>query len=284
MSMLNLLMNNASLLAEGKLASLWFDQLLLAADDKLMKSVVYGMADREHWNQDTIKEILKIQVSSTKIIPNVKFVDDDMIEDSHYKMATQLLKENYADELASPDFYAGAMHEVIMGGAGIASSVKYWMLLNAKENCTFLPMDCERKLLQQMFHDEKNIGYSNFSNIISSVIPDISEYSWDEIIELRNHPYWKQFRNKISDLSDEYLDKDTACEIFNEVICKDLVEMAKNLRPQIGKSLVKGMICNIPLPIPINPVSVICTGHDIAREIDFKRKYGWLYFYLDNKK
>lgn len=284
MSMLNLLMNNANFAAEGKFASLWFDQLLLSADDELIESVIHDVADREHWNQDTIKEILKIHVSSTKVIPNVKFIDDDIIEDSNYKMTTQILKEHYATELASPDFYAGAMHEVIMGGAGITSSVKYWMLLNAKENCTFLPMDLERKMLQHMFYDEKNIGYSNFSNIISGVIPDISEYSWDEIIELRNHPYWEQFRNKISELSDEYLDKDTACEIFNEIICKDLIEMAKNLRPQIGKSLVKGMICNIPLPIPINPVSVICTGHDIAKEIDFKKKYGWLYFYLDNKK
>ena len=73
-------------------------------------------------------------------------------------------------------------------------------------------------------------------------------------------------------------------EKFFKKYRKDLIEMAQHFRPQVTKNIVKGVVSNIPLPIPINPVSVVCTGYDIMKEIDFDKKYGWIYFYLDNKK
>ena len=58
--------------------------------------------------------------------------------------------------------------------------------------------------------------------------------------------------------------------------------MAQCFRPQVTKNVVKGVASNIPLPIPVNPVSIVCTGRDILKEINFEKKYGWLYFYIDN--
>lgn len=283
MSMQNLMMNNANFETEGKLATLWFDELLLPADDSLIRSVINDVAQKEKWSKDTLNEVLKIQVTSTKLVPRTLF-SEDIVNDSKFEASVQIYKEHYRKELASSDTYAGAMHEITWASAGTTDSVKYWMLLNAKERCTFLPMTFERQLLQKIFVKEGNAQFSNFSNIISSFIPDITEYSWDEIIDLRCHPYWVKFRAKLSELSDENLDPQIAREIFNEVLCKDMTEMVQNMKPQIGRSIIKGTICNIPLPIPINPISVICTGRDILKEIDFKKKYGWLFFYFDNKK
>ena len=116
------------------------------------------------------------------------------------------------------------------------------------------------------------------------MIPDISEYSWDEIIEIRHHKYWTQFRKKLTELSESVQDKKLRQDILEEIVQKDLVEMVQYFRPHVAKNIVKGIVSNIPLPIPINPVSVVCTGHDIVQEIDFNKKYGWMYFYLDNKK
>lgn len=284
MSMLNLMQNNANFNSEGKLASLWFDQLILGADEKLFKKVIYDVSESEHWKDDTIKEFLKIQVSSQDILPDIMFLDESNLQDNECEASTEVLKEYYAKELELPESYVGAMHEVMMGGVGLASSVRYWILLNAKENCTFLPMDYERMVLHKLFCYNEDSKFGNFSNIISNMIPDVSEYSWDEIIELRQHTYWQQFRNKISDLNSENMDKKTLSELFNEIMFKDLAEMAQNMRPQIKKNVIKGIVSNIPLPIPINPVSVICTGKDIVKEIDFNKRYGWIYFYLDNKK
>lgn len=85
-------------------------------------------------------------------------------------------------------------------------------------------------------------------------------------------------------MSNEIEDQKLSQEIFEEIVKKDLIEMAQHFRPNVSSNIVKGVVSNIPLPIPVNPISILCTGADIKKEIDFDKKYGWIYFYLDNKK
>lgn len=284
MSYNNLVINNANFSLEGKLATLWFDNLLLGIGKELVEKVMEDVAEKEHWSVATFKEMKKIQISSECLLPSVSFMDESIIEEDYFKVATDILENKYAKELSNPVTYGGAMHEISWGGFGVANSVKYWKLLNAKENCTFLPMDLEQQMLGKVFGSTMDMKYDSFSDIIIAIIPDISEYSWDEIIEIRHHSYWTQFRKKLTELSESIGDKKLGQDILEEVIKKDLIEMVQHFRPQVTKNIVKGVVSNIPLPIPINPVSVVCTGYDIMKEIDFDKKYGWIYFYLDNKK
>ena len=280
----NLEINNASFSVEGKLATLWFDNLLLGTTKELVEKVIEDVGEREHWSNDTLKEMKKIQISSELLLPSVKFMDESIIEDDYFESAVSIMRNNYEKELSDPKIYTDAMNEVLWGGFGIANAVKYWTLLNAKENCTFLPMDKEEQILKKLFENVPDSNYNNFNNVITAMIPDISEYSWDEIIEIRHHKYWTQFRKKLTELSESVQDKKLRQYILEEIVQKDLVEMVQYFRPHVAKNIVKGIVSNIPLPIPINPVSVVCTGHDIVQEIDFNKKYGWMYFYLDNKK
>ena len=280
----NLEINNASFSVEGKLATLWFDNLLLGTTKELVEKVIEDVGEREHWSNDTLKEMKKIQISSELLLPSVKFMDESIIEDDYFESAVSIMRNNYEKELSDPKIYTDAMNEVLWGGFGIANAVKYWTLLNAKENCTFLPMDKEEQILKKLFENVPDSNYNNFNNVITAMIPDISEYSWDEIIEIRHHKYWTQFRKKLTELSESVQDKRLRQDILEEIVQKDLVEMVQYFRPHVAKNIVKGIVSNIPLPIPINPVSVVCTGHDIVQEIDFNKKYGWMYFYLDNKK
>lgn len=282
MSYNNLTTNNANFDFEGKLATLWFDNLLLGINDDVVKKALESVAEEEHWSIDTFREMRKIQVSSENILPSVTFLDESIIEDDYFKVATDVMKDKYADFLMNSKSYGSSMHEIAWGGLGIASAVKYWTLLNAKENCTFLPMDIEKQMLEKVFVSSTNVEFSNFSDIITAMIPDISKYSWDEIIEIRHHNYWTQFRKKITELSKSIGDTKLAQDILDEIIRKDLIEMVYHFRPQVTKNIVKGVACNIPLPIPINPLSVVCTSSDLLKEIDFEKKYGWIYFYLDN--
>ena len=280
----NLEINNASFSVEGKLATLWFDNLLLGTTKELVEKVIEDVGEREHWSNDTLKEMKKIQISSELLLPSVKFMDESIIEDDYFESAVSIMRNNYEKELSDPKIYTDAMNEVLWGGFGIANAVKYWTLLNAKENCTFLPMDKEEQILKKLFENVPDSNYNNFNNVITAMIPDISEYSWDEIIEIRHHKYWTQFRKKLTELSESVQDKKLRQDILEEIVQKDLVEMVQCFRPHVAKNIVKGIVSNIPLPIPINPVSVVCTGYDIVKEIDFNKKYGWMYFYLDNKK
>lgn len=284
MSFNSLAINNANWGLEGKLATLWFDNLLLGVGNNLVEKVVEEVAEKEKWNNDTFKEMKKVQISSEKILPAVSFIDESVINDEYYEIAYDILKSENEKEICSSKNYNNEMHEIRWGSFGIANAVKYWMLLNAKENCTFLPMTIEQCMLNEIFKTATDVKFSNFKNIITTMIPDISGYSWDEIIELRHHNFWLQFRKKITDLSESNRDKKLEQDIFEEIVKKDLLDMIEYFRPNVSKNIVKGIASNIPLPIPINPASIVCAGHDIMKEIDFNKKYGWIYFYLDNKR
>lgn len=284
MSIVNLLVNNANFSLEGKLATLWFDSLMLGTDKESVEKVIEDVAEKECWSNDTLKTMKKIQVSSEQLLPSVRFIDEEVIHEDYFDVAVNIFKNKYAEELSNPETYGGAIHEICWNSFGVTDAVKYWTLLNAKENCVFLPMDMEHQMLKKLFQKTSDRKFENFSEIITAIIPDISNYSWDEIIEIRHHDYWTKFRKKLAELSDETEDKKLSKEIFEEIVKKDLIEMAQHFRPHVSSNIVKGVVSNIPLPIPINPISILCTGADIKKEIDFDKKYGWIYFYLDNKK
>ena len=283
MSILNLLKNNANFGLEGKIATLWFDQLLLGTGRNKIERVLEMVAEEEKWDKDTLKEIKKIQISTEDILPEFKFLDTSVVDDDEFSIMKGIMETRYKEELSNRETYGGAMHEVLLTSLGVTNSIKYWTVLNSIVNCTFLPMAEEQELISKVFGSMMQKNYADFNNIITAVIPNLAEYSWNEIIEIRNHNYWSNFRNKITELS-------TSCcvqlkrEILDEIVNKDLVEMVQHFRPSVTKNVIKGVACNAPLPIPVNPLSIVCTGYDILKEINFEKKYGWMYFYLDNKK
>ena len=153
MSYNNLNINNANFSQEGKIAILWFDNLLLGAEKELVETVIENVAEKEHWSRDTFREMIKVQISSESILPTISFMNESIIEDDYFTTAINVLKDKYVRELSNSKTYSGAMHEIRWGGFGIANSVKYWTLLNAKENCTFLPTDIEQQILKKIFRN-----------------------------------------------------------------------------------------------------------------------------------
>ena len=81
MSYNNLDINNANFGFEGKLATLWFDTLLLGAPKELVGKVIESVAEEEGWNRDTLKEMKKIQISSELLLPSIVFFDESIIDD-----------------------------------------------------------------------------------------------------------------------------------------------------------------------------------------------------------
>lgn len=95
MSYNNLAMNNANFNLEGKLATLWFDNLLLGADKEHVEKVMEAAAEKEQWSSDTFKEMKKVQISSETLLPSISFMDESIIEDDYFQVAAGVLKDKY---------------------------------------------------------------------------------------------------------------------------------------------------------------------------------------------
>lgn len=101
---------------------------------------------------------------------------------------------------------------------------------------------------------------------------------------MRNHPYLESFRITLNELYQNMkdADKQNVQELFLELVNKNIKEVFSLFKPSVSKQIIKGIVCNLPMPIPVNPISIIASIGDVAKDIKLKNTYGWLFFYIDN--
>jgi hypothetical protein len=70
-------------------------------------------------------------------------------------------------------------------------------------------------------------------------------------------------------------------ELLDELKRKDMAEMVHYFRPSKAATVVKGILSNLPLPIPFNPFSAGQAVADVLRDQRVGDRFGWLYFLMD---
>ncbi len=110
---------------------------------------------------------------------------------------------------------------------------------------------------------------------------DFGILSWDEIIELRKSEFVKDFRFHMFTWINEFYktnDVDEFQKKINKFINTAKFDFIDRHEPDVSKSIISGIIDNIPLPIPVNPISVLSTISDIRKESKERKEFGWLFF------
>jgi hypothetical protein len=102
-------------------------------------------------------------------------------------------------------------------------------------------------------------------------------------LELRHHDCLTAFRSKLGELQSRVRasDEKSATELVEELERNDLVEIAKLARPSPTTAIWKAIGSNVPLPIPVNPLSIGLGLADILDAYNRRSRFGWLYFLLD---
>lgn len=137
----------------------------------------------------------------------------------------------------------------------------------------------------------KNETMSENKKVISAIESinhfDFGVLTWDEIIILRKSEFIKDFRKKITEWTHDYTNslnnKDFECGIekFIDDAKFDFIDRHK---PNRIKSTLTGIAGNIPLPIPINPVSILSSINQVRKESKTKKDFGWLLFIQKARK
>ncbi|MFB0544350.1 MAG: hypothetical protein ACETVN_01435 [Asgard group archaeon] len=273
----------------GKLATLWFDEIILQVpgEDIILKLSERVAADQD-WSSSTLKEIRRIWISVEKCIPNYQFLFEPL-KSEHPSLVDTTLQVMFKKLIKSSDYpadfpYHLFLRDVAWTSHGVIEAVNVWLVLNQKNPCSFFPASWENLVLQELFSRvTKKKPFDIFSEIMVHKIPDLNSYSFDEIIELRRHPFFNEFRQKMVELYDKLNsgESQNVQELVDEISRKDMEEMVRLFRPNPLKTVIKAIASNVPLPIPINPVSILFSAGDVKTELKISKKYGWLYFLLD---
>lgn len=277
--------------SSGKLATLWFDEIILQIPNKkYIVDVTENVAQEQDWGTTTLKELQRLWVPVTKYQPEYRLLSGHPWESNNKDLVKTAWKvtveetKKMVPNIPNPENERGFYHEVAWAGAGLIESVNLWMALNTQNNCSFLPESREHMILQELFSfANRKKPFDIFSEIFIHKIPDLSSFSWDDVVELRHHTFFSEFRRKMEDLQRilDSGDSRSVQQLVEDISRMDMERAFRSFQPSPIKSLIKTIASNFPLMIPINPISLVLNGRKIKRELDFSRKYGWLYFLFD---
>lgn len=293
-SWLKLFMDNFPFETSGKLATLWFDEIVIQVPQKDMLETTIDHA--LECSSSTRKELKKTWIPVTRCLPYYRFLSQPFesrkagLVEAACRITDEETKKEWSQQSKTkfsrndPWF----LHETAWASAGLIDSINVWIRLNEKNPCTYLPTLREQRVLQKTFSEavEKKPN-ELFSELMTRKIPDLAKYSWDNIVEMRHHEFFCRFREKMVELSNRLNSAPKAQSIsrfVDEISRVDMEQMLKLFKPSPKLSTFEAIASNVPLPIPINPLGVILSALDMKKQMMASKKYGWLYFLIDLPK
>jgi hypothetical protein len=271
-----------------KVATVWYDKLIWQVPrPEMIEGVIQDQVEQRHMSSGVADELLRLCVPIQSQLPGYRFVENALERsDPHlsriaFEVAAEIVRGNHPD-VSEEDY--GFQREVSWVGVGLIDTVTAWSALRSSEGCQLLATEYEQRVFHEAFgavvpHD----GFELFSEVALHEIPDFAQMSWEAVFELRHHPFLQQFRTKLFGLQ-QMLDSEehrNGVDLVDEIQRHDLEEIARLARPNIGRTIIKGVVSNFPLPIPINPASLGLSIKDVVTAYEQKRRFGWLYFLMD---
>jgi hypothetical protein len=109
-------------------------------------------------------------------------------------------------------------------------------------------------------------------------LPDWGSISWEQIHSLRQSAEVAGFRRAVESFSQASKDLDDLriAERIQTEFVSQLLAFVREHRPSPVAKGVVGLIGNVPLPIPVNPLSVAQALADVYKDWRSRKKYGWV--------
>ncbi|MEE8074755.1 MAG: hypothetical protein V3T60_03925 [Candidatus Binatia bacterium] len=276
----------------GKIASLFFDQLVIQVPrGDLVDRVLESQAERIGIRPEDADELRQIWVPVQKFLPSYEFLqnpwqhENKKLIDIAYRVTVDDILEQYPNsDKKNP---AGFEHEVGLAGAGLVEAVATWGALHAAEQCAFLADSRESTVIEEVFQTTQPPSDTQvFQEIVTTSMPDFTILTWQRVLELRRHPFLQSFRRKISELGSSVRNNNegTIKKTIGELELHDLRELARLVEPSPRTTILKSIGSNIPLPIPVNPVSIGIGIQEIKDTYERRQRFGWLYFLMELRK
>jgi hypothetical protein len=271
----------------GKFAALLFDELIIQVPrSDAVEGVLASLVDRGAIAADVGQELSSIWRPVHAVLPDYEFLRHPWEHEDErlVQLARSVAIEDTLAEYPGID-EAGLRHEVGWTGAGLIEAVSTWSILHSRQPCALLADRGESRVAEGVFAiSAPPTEHQLFAELMQSRLPAPGDLAWERIIELRSSRFLNAFRAKLGELDRLIRDGQKAGDIraiVDELERDDLRELARLVEPNAKSAWAKAVAANLPLPIPLNPVSVALSAIDVKASYDRQQRFGWLYFLLE---
>jgi len=110
---------------------------------------------------------------------------------------------------------------------------------------------------------------------VQMYVPRVGDLPWDVLIRLRRDRRVRAFRRWLCQTSQDNVvpGGDSTCYATDA-----LWDAFGQMRESVSGEIIQGLVGNMPLPIPVNPLGVAIAGKSIFHAIKFERRFGWISF------
>lgn len=273
----------------GKLATIFFDQLIFQVPRAdTIEGVLDSQVGQNEIRYADADQLRQIWVPIQTIVPDYQFLKNPwehknkrLLEVAHSVTVDATLEQYPGADKSEP---AGFAHEVAWAGAGLIEAIITRTTLHITEPCTYLAEPRESRAVQQIFQEAQSPEpVEIFRHIAENRVPDLSLLTWERVLELRHHAFLENFRQKVKELSISFRSNNEKAinDGIQELELQDLRELARLVKPSPRTMMFKAIASNIPLPIPINPLSIGIAVKELKEVYDRKERFGWLYFLME---
>jgi hypothetical protein len=216
-------------------------------------------------------------------LPNYEFLHKGLWDQDAYitKSTVESLTKYYEEEYGPGVDQRALNHDVGWTAMGVIDAISLVGQLSSHGESFMLPTDVEDRVLKAITQPADPRGtFGLFEEVAHYRLPRLKKLPWARVVELRHHKFLENFRGAISALREELRlpGPNASHEMFAEIERKHLKELLSLLTPSVLTATAKGIITNLPLPIPVNPAGLIDSILNISRERRIAEKFGWIYF------
>jgi hypothetical protein len=271
-----------------KLATILYDQTVFPVRSDHLESVIQITSDEEYVAPGDLRGCW---ISSEEFCPAaevseiaIRFTEPrwDLVSDSAGKLYSDFefvidveVKRQYGHLLeSSSSGYSHSLRDHVCSATGL---IEGWKMLMRHVYCSLVGFsDFDKLLADRVFNASDNRGM-DFAARLDIVIPSVRALPWPDIMKLRTDARIRDFRNWYWERT---LAARTDLDSFEREVMGALWAAVKTLRPKIAGETMKGFLSNLPLPIPVNPASIVLSAKAVRDAVQFQRDYGWLLFIM----
>jgi hypothetical protein len=221
-----------------------------------------------------------------------EFVNRQAFRDMHNKTLYTLCKKALKFRVQPPPEYSidtgNPWYEVERGIMGLLALINIDILRAHRHNAAIFPSELDVSVVSYKLG--KRLGVSKrdvFTDLCKMTIPDFSQLTLHDILELRKCGTIKDFRERIGTLSESVISRDyrlsfdrvqeiremVSTELLNEVFA-----YVKDTQPRIKETIMKGVVTEIPVPILDSIISAAVTTEELIKQWKLRQSHGWLFF------
>lgn len=155
----------------------------------------------------------------------------------------------------------------------------YRYFTDRKEGLLPIVTEWHSRMIQEILNESAQNPDRVMRSLADRSIPDFASLSWEDIMKLRKDGLVGVFRNKMNEfITTLTTDKPDSIVVdhFTREIDSTMWELVGSVTPNMPSTILGGIMSNVPLPIPVNPVSIGLAGKDIYEKHKLRSNYGWL--------